>query len=87
MTIEAHVGEGGVCDDDCPHSMHTPKPLTTAGGLPVIGWGPLPMPVADTPCFHCNGHGWFTETVEGSNGRDEDVDYRCGACNGSGVET
>jgi len=37
-------------------------------------------------CGYCLGTGWFTETVEGSNGRDEDVDYSCPACDGTGEE-
>lgn len=54
----------------------------------VAGWSWPPAPVLDPeqPCHPCDGTGYFTETLEGSNGRDEDVDYRCGLCDGSGVE-
>lgn len=37
-------------------------------------------------CFHCNGDGWFTETVEGPGDTDVEIDYVCGACSGSGEE-
>jgi hypothetical protein len=38
-------------------------------------------------CFHCGGHGWFTETVEGSDGRDAEIEWECGGCGGTGVES
>ena len=40
----------------------------------------------DNPCGFCCGTGYWTETVEGSDGRDADVDFTCPTCDGTGVE-
>jgi DnaJ-class molecular chaperone len=37
-------------------------------------------------CSYCEGTGWFTETVEDATGRGVEVDYTCGACDGTGQE-
>lgn len=52
-----------------------------------IDWNPFPDQPDDEPgdCEFCDGHGWFTDCTEGSNGRDEDVDTPCRECGTSGV--
>jgi DnaJ-class molecular chaperone len=37
-------------------------------------------------CSYCEGTGWFTETVEDATGRGVEIDYTCGACDGTGQE-
>jgi DnaJ-class molecular chaperone len=41
---------------------------------------------APAPCHVCHGDGGWTDTVEGTNGRDEDTDVQCPACDGTGEE-
>jgi hypothetical protein len=75
-------------------------PVTTTDGAQVVGWSWPPAPVADPVpeddgpswidpadrCHNCGGWGTWTETLVGSNGRDEEVDYPCGACDAKGIE-
>lgn len=57
MPIEAHVGVDGVCEPDCPHSVHAgdlppyDRAPVTHRGLPVAGWSWPPAPVADRRCW------------------------------------
>ncbi|WP_372730055.1 hypothetical protein [Nocardioides sp.] len=53
--------------------------VDNAGHLYVIG------ELEPDRCPECEGDGWFTETTVGSNGRDEDIDWPCQACDQTGV--
>lgn len=41
--------------------------------------------IDDSECYACDGTGHFTETIEGADGRDHEIDYVCGVCGGTRV--
>jgi DnaJ-class molecular chaperone len=52
-----------------------------AGSHLVTVIDPIELPPM---CETCDGCGGWTETLEGTNGHDVDVDFICKSCEGSG---